>query len=304
MSSLLYALKRRPLLSDGALGTQLLLAGLKKDECGESWNLERRESVLNVQRQYVQAGADCLTTNTFGGCRLALARHGLEDKTMELNQAAVQIAREAFESEKKEGFVLGSIGPLPEGIEPRGSAKKADAASALREQAEILTASSVDAIILETQVTLDELEIGVEAARQAGAPCIIGSIAFEFTDGAVRTADGATPDDAAQFMVERKVDIIGMNCGRNIDIEQAQAIIEQFAASCKKPLMARPNAGQPKVGRGGKLNYPLSPRDMADGISFLIHMGARIVGGCCGTTPEYIHAFRKAVDRWQAEQTI
>src|SRR3954470_4787916 len=152
------------------MGTQLMLAGLEQGNCGELWNLTHPERVLAIQRRYVEAGADCLITNTFGGSPLMLKRHGHAEDLCEINQAGVRVAKEAFG--ERIGYVLGDIGPLGAILEPYGELSAADAQAALEEQAPALVEAGADAIIVETQTSLEELGLAIGAAKKAGAPCV------------------------------------------------------------------------------------------------------------------------------------
>src|SRR3954462_13372479 len=174
---LLEALQTRRLVFDGAMGTQLMLAGLEQGACGEAWNLTHPERVLAIQKRYAEAGADCIITNTFGGSRLMLRRHGHEPDVIEINRAGARITREAFGG--RPGFVLGDVGPLGALLEPYGDLSEADALSALEEQAFALVKAGADAIIIETQTGLEELGLAIDAAKAAGAPCIIASLAYD-----------------------------------------------------------------------------------------------------------------------------
>jgi len=177
--TLLETLQERRLVCDGAMGTQLMLAGLASGDCGELWNLKHPDRVLEIHKRYAAAGADCLITNTFGANRIALARHGAVGDTVAINAAGVRIAREAFGG--RAGFVLGDIGPLGAMLEPYGDLAQADAQNAFTEQANALIKAGVDAIIIETQTSLDELGLAIAAARAVGAPCIIGSLAYDLS---------------------------------------------------------------------------------------------------------------------------
>ena len=159
------AIKERPLLGDGAMGTQLMLAGLAQGNCGEEWNLTHPERVLAIQRRYAEAGSDCILTNTFGGSRIMLNRHSKGDKVVEINRAAVGIARAAFGG--REGYVIGDIGPFGGLMEPYGDFSEAEVRDALNEQARALVEAGADAIIIETQTSLEELLLGIRAAREA-----------------------------------------------------------------------------------------------------------------------------------------
>ncbi len=294
-------MSQRVLLADGAMGTELQLAGLEPGGCGELWNLEHPDRVLAIQRAYVEAGADCLTTNSFGASRVMLERHGLQDQVEAINRAAVGVAREALGDQA--GFVLGDIGPLGGLLEPYGELSERRARDALREQAVLLVAAGVDAIIIETQTSLEELGLAIAAAREAGAPCVIGSVAFDLThdESDMRTMMGADPEAAARFMAEAGADVLGANCGAGIDMARAAAVLRRYRQVSSLPTMAQPNAGRPEL-ENLRAVYRESPADMALRLSDVLYAGASIVGGCCGTTPNHIRHFRTIVNEWNAGQ--
>jgi 5-methyltetrahydrofolate--homocysteine methyltransferase len=294
--SLLESLRERCLVCDGAMGTQLMLAGLAAGECGELWNLRHPDRVLAIQQQYVAAGADCLITNTFGANGIALARHA--DAARELtaiNQAGVRVAREAFGG--RDGFVLGDIGPLGAVLEPYGDLSRADAQGAFAEQASALVGAGVDAIIIETQVSLDELGLAIAAARRAGAGCIIGSLAYDLSaDGSFyATAMGVKPEKAAEFLGQSGAHMAALNCGTGMDMAGAARVAEIYRRHCKLPVMVQPNAGRPVL-ENGRAIYRQTPADMAGGVPAVLAAGVRIVGSCCGSTPEHTRAIRQTVD--------
>jgi len=293
---LLETLKERTLLGDGAMGTQLQLAGLEPGGCGEAWNVDHPERVLQIQRQYVEAGSDCLITNTFGGCRIMLERHGNADRVAEINRAAVRIAREAFGD--REGFVLGDIGPFGGLMEPYGEIPEARVREAFREQAEALVGAGVDAIIIETQTSFEELGAGIEESRAAGASCVIGSMAYDvtFDRSEIRTMMGISPEEAAHFMVDAGVDILALNCGAGVDVGWAARAVAAYRRFSDLPTMAQPNAGIPEL-VDMKVVYRQTPEDMASGVPDLLEAGANIVGACCGSTPDHIKRFRELLDR-------
>src|SRR3954452_23897720 len=292
---LLDAIKERPLLGDGAMGTQLMLAGLEQGNCGEAWNLTHPERVLAIQRRYAQAGSDCLLTNTFGGSRIMLNRHSHADDVAGVNAAGVRIARQAFG--ERDGYVIGDIGPFGGLMEPYGEFTETQVRDAFREQAKALVDAGADAIIIETQTALEELALGIAAAREAGAPCVIGSMAYDVTlDGTTfRTMMGIDPERAAGFMVENGVDIVALNCGTGMDMERARLAVLRYRETTGLPVMVQPNAGQPKL-VNFKVVYDETPEQMAPGVLPLVEAGANIVGGCCGSTPEHIRAFRAALE--------
>jgi 5-methyltetrahydrofolate--homocysteine methyltransferase len=295
MSGLLEALSRRVLLGDGAMGTQLQRAGLESGGCGEAWNLDHPGRVLAIQRAYVEAGSDCLITNTFGASRIMLERHDEGGRVAAINQAAARIAREAFGA--RPGFVLGDIGPFGGLMEPYGEIARERVVAAFREQAEALVAGGVDAIIIETQTALEELEIALEAARQAGAPVVIGSLAFDkmLDQDDVRTMMGVSPERAAELLASKGADVAGLNCGTGIDVRLAASVTRRYRSACGLPVMAQPNAGQPVLERM-QVVYRQTPEQMAEGLHELLDAGARIVGGCCGSTPAHIRRFRELLD--------
>ncbi len=295
------AVRERPLLCDGAMGTQLMLAGLESGGCGEAWNLAHPERVLAIQRRYAEAGSDCLITNTFGGSRLMLNRHGNGDMAAAVNRAAVEIARQAFG--ERVGYVIGDIGPFGGLLEPYGDFTEAQVRDAFNEQAQALVEAGADAIIIETQTALEELQLGIEAAKRAGAACIIGSMAYDVTlDGETfRTMMGINPEHAAQFMQEHGADIVALNCGTGMDMERARQAVERYKKVTSLPVMAQPNAGQPKLVKM-KVVYDETPTEMVGGVAALLAAGANIIGGCCGSTPDHIRAFRAAMDECLAVQ--
>lgn len=293
--SLLEAVRERPLLCDGAMGTQLMLAGLEQGSCGEMWNLTQPEKVLAIQRRYADAGSDCLITNTFGGSRIMLGRHAAADRTADINQAAVRIAREAFGD--RNGYVLGDIGPFGGLMEPYGEIPESAVRDAFHEQAQALVDGGADAIIVETQTSLEELGLAIQAAKSAGARCIIGSMAYDVTlDGSTfRTMMGVDPEEAAVFMQDCGADVVALNCGTGMDMERALHAVDRYRQVTNLPVMVQPNAGQPKL-VDMKVVYDEAPADMARGVVPLLQAGARIIGACCGSTPEHIRAFRQALD--------
>jgi 5-methyltetrahydrofolate--homocysteine methyltransferase len=298
---LLERLTRGPLLGDGAMGTQLMLAGLEHGGCGEAWNLTHAERVLAIQRRYVEAGSECLLTNTFGGSRLMLARHGCADDAAAINAAAVAVAREAFGG--RDGYVIGDIGPFGGLLEPYGDFRESDVRRAFDEQARALVEAGVDAIIIETQTSLEELGLGLHAARDAGAPCVIGSMAYDVTlDGSTfRTMMGVDPERAAAFMQDEGADVVALNCGTGMDMVRARDAVERYRKVTGLPVMAQPNAGQPEL-VDMRVVYGESPAHMASGVVPLVRAGASIIGACCGSTPEHIREFRRALDGYRREQ--
>jgi 5-methyltetrahydrofolate--homocysteine methyltransferase len=300
--TLLDVLQERALLGDGAMGTQLMLAGLEQGGCGEAWNLTHPDKVLAIQRRYADAGSNCILTNTFGGSRIMLNRHGNSGKVAEINKAAVEIARRAFAG--RGGFVIGDIGPFGGLLQPYGDFTEEQVREAFEEQAKALVDAGADAIIIETQTSLEELGLGLKAARAAKAPCIIGSMAYDVTrDGATfRTMMGIDPERAAEFMEENGAHIVALNCGTGMDMERAREAVLRYRKVTDLPVMVQPNAGLPKL-VNMKVVYDETPEQMVRGVEPLLEAGANIVGACCGSTPDHIRAFRQAIDSWSESRS-
>jgi 5-methyltetrahydrofolate--homocysteine methyltransferase len=292
--SLIEALRERVLLGDGAMGTEIQRAGLESGGCGEAWNLDHPERVLAIQQRYVEAGSDILLSHSFGACRIMLNRHGEGERTADINRAAVRIARDALAGR---GYVLGDIGPFGGLMQPYGDVAPAEVERAFAEQARALVEAGADGIIVETQTALEELEIAIAAAKDAGAAVVIGSIAFDrmLEEHDVRTMMGVPPERAAEFMAEHGCDVAALNCGTGVDMAMAARIVTRYRASCGLPVMAQPNAGQPVL-EDMKVVYKETAEEMAAGLPGLLAAGPRIVGGCCGSTPDHIRRFRQILD--------
>jgi 5-methyltetrahydrofolate--homocysteine methyltransferase len=288
------ALERR-FVADGAMGTALMAAGLEAGGCGEMWNLTHPERILEIQRRYVQAGADCLITNTFGASRVMLTRHGHGELVRAINEAAVRVAREAFGG--RDGYVLGDMGPLGALLEPYGDLSVDRARAALEEQAAALVEAGADGVIIETETSLEETGLAIDAARAAGAPTVIASLAYDLsTDRTFYvTMMGVLPDRAAVFMEERGAHIAALNCGTNMDMQAVAAVVRLYREHTSLPTMGQPNAGNPLL-ENGKVVYKQSPAEMAAAVPEVLEAGANIIGSCCGSTAEHTAAIRRAVD--------
>src|SRR5580698_1476501 len=299
---LLEAVKKRRLVGDGAMGSELMLAGLEQGGCGEAWNLTHPEKVLAIQRRYADAGADCIITNTFGASRLMLRRHGHAGEVGVVNRAGADIARKAFAG--RPGYVLGDIGPLGAILEPYGDLSEADARVALEEQAKALVDAGVDAIIIETQTSLEELGIAIDACKAANAPCIIASLAYDLSqDGSFyKTMMGVSPEQAAQFVEERGANIVALNCGTGMDMRGAATVARLYRENCGLPIMVQPNAGLPVL-ENLKAVYKQLPADTAKEVPDALEAGVNIVGSCCGSTPLHTREIRRMVDQWTASRS-
>ncbi len=291
----LEAVGERVLLGDGAMGTQLLAAGLSTGKSGDEWNLTAPDKVAAIQSAYVAAAAEVLLTNTFQASALALARHGLAEQAYDINLRAARIARDCVGAQ---GYVLGDIGPFGGFLAPLGNTSREQLEDAFAEQAAGLLDGGVDGIIIETMTALEEVEAAVFAVRQVRDHVpLAASITFDrLVDGGFRTMTGVTVADAVEFMTRLSVDVVGCNCGTGLHIGDYVHLVAEFRALTDRPIMVQPNAGQPRLDRG-RIVYDETPEKMAAGVPGLIAAGASIVGGCCGTTPEHIRLFRREIDR-------
>jgi len=294
----LETVKQRLLLGDGAMGTQLIEAGLPVGGCGAEWNLTQPERVRAIHSAYVEAGSDLLLTNTFGGSPLALARYGVADKAYQINLSAARIARDSI---GPDGYVLGDIGPFGGFLAPLGSTSRQQLEETATIQAAGLLDGGVDAIIVETMTALDEVASVVQAVRRCRRHVpVIGSLTFDrLVDGGFRTMTGVDVEHVVDFMVQLDFDILGCNCGTGLHIGDYAILVEQYRCRTDRPIMVQPNAGQPRLDRG-HIVYDETAEMMAAALPALIAAGASIVGGCCGTGPEHIRLFRRQIDNRSA----
>ena len=290
MSRFLDALRSgRVLLMDGAMGTELQRAGLKPGECGELWNLTHPEKVLAIHRAYVDAGAEVLLTNTFQANPAALQRHNLENQMGLIWQAAVDLARKAAGPDR---WVVADVGPLS--IADEGDHERLAAA---------LAQTGADGILMETWSDLRSLVRFLKALFGRGLPVpplLVSLTYLRNRKGRVENIDGLFPSDLAAN-VEKYTGIaaIGANCGRDIGIAQIVEVVEAYHSTTHLRVFVRPNAGTPKQVEDHWV-YPHSPEYMASWLPELLTAGVSMIGGCCGTTPAHIAAFKPTVDAWNA----
>jgi len=279
------------LLGDGAWGTMLLERGLPPGAPPESLNLSRPELIEEVGHLYVEAGADLLTTNTFGGSPLRLALHSLEDETEPINRGAVLAARRAAAGR---AYVSASVGPTGRLLAPLGDVSPEEVRAGFERQIRALAEAGADLVCVETMSDLAEAVLAIEAARGVapGLP-VLATMTFDRTPRGYFTVMGVSVERAARGLAEAGADVVGSNCGNG-----SEAMIEIAAAFRKAtslPLAIQPNAGLPRE-REGRLVYPEEPEFMAGKAGALLELGVSIIGGCCGTTPGHIRALRQRVD--------
>lgn len=278
------------LIADGATGTMLQRAGLPAGQAPERWNLENPDAVRELHRGYLEAGANLVLTNTFGGSAIRLKREGLDEQATEINRAAAQLAA-AVASGFEAAAVLGDIGPTGEMLAPLGTLSYEAAVAAFAEQAQALAAGGADAILIETMSDLSEMQAAIEGVRQVTDLPVLATMSFD-TKG--RTMMGVKPERAAKMLQSLGVTVMGANCGRTLT-ETLTAVLAMREAFPDAALMAKPNAGLPHA-EGGELVYDVSPEVMAEYAQrFVIEAGVKIFGGCCGSTPDHIRAVAEAL---------
>jgi methionine synthase I (cobalamin-dependent)/5,10-methylenetetrahydrofolate reductase len=275
---------------DGAMGTMLYAEGVFINQCYDELNLRAPDLVRKIHRAYTKAGAEIIETNTFGANRLKLAPYGLETQVREINRAGAALAREAADEANRPVLVAGAIGPLGVRIEPFGPTSLGEARSYFREQAEGVRDGGADVFLLETFSDLHEIEQAIRAAREVSPKTPVIAQMTIGADGL--TPFGATPEDVARSLDAWGADVIGLNC--SVGPQTILEAIERMAPITRKKLSAQPNAGMPRD-IGGRSMYMASPEYMATYARHLVQAGARVVGGCCGTTPDHIKAIVEGV---------
>jgi homocysteine S-methyltransferase len=298
MTRLVEMLASRPLLADGAMGTVLYARGVFINRCYDELNLSDPALIQAVHEEYLQAGAEIVETNTFGANRFRLGVHGLGNKVCEINAAGVKLAREAVkrlkEKQAGEAWVAGSVGPLGVRLEPLGKTGLDEAREAFAEQISVLTEGGpgvgVDLLMIETMPALNEARVALEAAGQVapGIPAIV----MMTVDEEINCLDGSSPAHAAKLLAEWGASAVGVNCSTGPT--SVLSGIEAMRGATSLPIVAMPNAGLPRAVEGRNI-YLCSPEYMASFARKAIGVGASLVGGCCGTTPNHIRAMRAAM---------
>jgi 5-methyltetrahydrofolate--homocysteine methyltransferase len=276
------------------MGTQLTARGAKS---GPAANVQAPETVLAVHRAYREAGTDVLLTNTFTASRPALARSGEADELTRYVSAACALAREALGGG---GYVAGDVGPTGELLEPYGTMTEEAMRAAFGETARLLAAGGVDLFVVETMSDAREMTLAVQACREAAREAardipVAASMAFDPSrQGGFRTNMGVSAAEAARTMTAAGADIVGANCG-SVTPHQMAELVREFRGATDKPILIQANAGVPEL-QAGETVFRLAPEAYAAGMIEVIAAGARLVGGCCGTTPEHIRCLRQALE--------
>ncbi len=290
MKPLLERLNDDILICDGAMGTMLIEKGVPEGECPNYWGIKNYKVLRSIHDEYINSGADMVTTNTFGANWIKLKKYGLEKKLDEINRTAVEVARE---SAAGKAYVLGEIGPTGEYLAPIGSITPSEMFHVFADQVKNLEESGVDAIILNTFSDIGELKVAIKAVKKNSKLPLIASMTFQRLEiKGFRTTSGAT---IAQFVSEGLLagsDIVGANCSV-IGSDMAD-IVSEIRALEQVYIIAAPNAGMPRLDNGKTL-YDESLDSFAKNIPKIIDAGANIIGGCCGTTPEHIRRIKQVI---------
>ena len=269
-----------PFLLDGATGSNLMLAGMPRGVCTETWVRDHKEILVNLQKAYVDAGSQAVYAPTFGANRISLSMHGLEKEVKSLNEILVSYSREAVGDQ---AYVVGDITTTGKMMAPAGDLSYEQAFETYQEQISCLAEAGVDFLVAETMISIDETLAALDAAQAVCDLPVLCSMTIE-SDGSLFT--GGNIFEAAAALESAGASAVGINC--SVGPEQLEAIVRTLASTVSVPVIAKPNAGMPQIDEQGQAVYSMTAPDFARHMKTLVDAGASIVGGCCGTTPEFI----------------
>lgn len=276
------------LVLDGATGTNLQRRGLPVGMPSDIFVMDNPEAVMQLHRDFLEAGSDILLTDTFGSSRLHLGHAGLMERFEQTNRTAVDLCRQVVSG--TDALVGGSMGPLGEMLQPYGTLEEDAAVKVYAEQARVLTEAGVDLLVVETQFDLNEARAGVRGALSASDLPVVCSFSF---DRGARTMMGVKPAQVGKALADAGVAAVGINCGRSL--EDNLVALTELRQATDLPIWFKPNAGMPHTDEQGRLQYDVTPEMMAGQVPVWIAAGARLIGGCCGTSPEHLKAIAQAV---------
>jgi len=280
------------LVSDGAWGTFLHQKGLQPGECPELWNLTRPDAVREIARSYIDAGADMIETNSFGGTSFKLEHYGLAGQVSEINETAARISREAAGDDRR---VIGSVGPTGKML-AMGDVTEEELYEAFKTQIIALEKGGADAVCIETMSDVDEALAAIRAAKENTRLEVICTFTFDpIGENEYRTMMGVSPGEAATACANAGADIIGTNCGTGLK-NMINIVAQMREVAPDLPILVHANAGLPEV-QNGEIVYPETPEQMRELVPQIINAGANIIGGCCGTTPAHIAVIKETVDK-------
>ena len=281
--SIFDAIRKGVVLLDGGMGTELIAHGFPQGACPETWNVEKPDVVKKIHQSYFAAGADVVLTNSFGGNRIKLEDYGVGDRCYELNRAAAEIANQI----KPEGkFASGSMGPIGKFLKPVGEYEKEQFIEAYAEQARGLSDGGVDFLLIETQYDLQETLCALQGARNVTDKPVFVTLTFNRGPRGYFTIMGNSVTQCIEELEKEKVPVVGTNC--TLNSEEMVDLVKIIRESTSLPILAQANAGKPSVSEEGEVSYAQKIEDYLRFIPQMIENGANLIGGCCGTNPEYI----------------
>ena len=280
--------KKKIIVADGATGTNLIQRGLERGVTAEDWVIDNPEKIKKLHLDFIEAGAEIILTSTFGGSEIRLEQSGLRDKYEQVNHAAVTLAKEAVKNTRV--LIAGSMGPLGQMIKPLGTLEIRKAESYYARQASALCAAGVDIIVIETQFDLTEAKAAINGVKSSCQQALVCSFSF---DRGVKTMMGVSPSSFVKEVGGLGLSAIGINCGKSLN-DNSNAL-KELSNSTEIPIWFKPNAGLPHLDEDGNPTYDITPDQMAENVAAWIESGARIIGGCCGTTPEHLKAIANVV---------
>lgn len=288
--NLIDVINERTILFDGGMGTELIRHGFPQGKCPELWNQEKPEIIKSIHQSYYDAGADVVLTNSFGGSKIKLSSYELEDKCYELNRTAAFLANDVRPKDK---FVGGSIGPTGKFLKPQGEFSEDEFVETYEEQAKGLVDGGVDFLLIETQYDLKEALCALKAARKITSLPVFVTMTFTSYPRGFFTIMGNSAQQCVEILTDAQVPVIGANC--NLTSEEMVDLVKIMREMTPLPLIAQANAGKASLSDGGEVVYSQSLEDYVSFIPQIINNGANIVGGCCGTDPDYIRRMSEVV---------
>lgn len=289
-SDIFNIIKERTVLLDGGMGTELIRYGLEQGGCSESWNAENPDIVKKIHKSYYDAGSDVVLTNSFGGNQIKLDAHGLGDRCHELNLAAAKIAVNAKAGGK---YVAGSMGPTGKFLKPHGEFTEEEFETAYAIQAKALAEGGVDFLLIETQYDLNEALCALRAAKKSSSIPVFVTMTFNINPRGYFTIMGNSVAQCFEELKKNDVQGLGANC--TLDSAEMAGLIKIMRDATPLPLIAQANAGQPSVSSDGQIVYSQDIEDYVRYIPQMIENGVNLIGGCCGTNPDYIKRMAKVI---------
>jgi len=290
--SIFDAIRKRVVLLDGGMGTELIARGFPQGACPETWNAERPDVVQKIHESYYEAGSDVVLTNSFGGSKIKLEDYGLGDKCYELNRAAAELAGQIRPEGK---FTAGSMGPTGKFLKPVGEYEKEQFIEAYAEQARGLSDGGVDFLLIETQYDLEEALCALRSARSVTDKPVFVTMTFNPGPRGYFTIMGNSVAHCVEELEKEKVPAVGTNC--TLNSEEMVDLVRVFRECTSLPIIAQANAGKPSVSGEGEVSYAQKIEDYVRFIPRMIENGANLIGGCCGTNPEYIRRMAEVIEK-------